>query len=79
MGVNHVSAWEVLHDQQLHSYYHQRVHAMGPADFVPRVDFCRWFLQRCVEEPRSPMFVLLSDEATFTREGIFNSRNSRVG
>jgi hypothetical protein len=30
-----------------------------------------------VEEP-FPMFVLFSDEATFTREGIFNSRNSHV-
>lgn len=78
MGTNHMSVWQVLHEQQLHPYHPQRVQAMGPADFAPRVEFCRWYLQRCLEEPRFPRMILFSDEATFTRDGIFNCRNSHV-
>ena len=30
----HTSVWRVLHEQQLHPYHLQKVHALGPADFA---------------------------------------------
>ena len=32
----------------------------------------------CVDEPDFPRRILFTDEAKFTREGVFNSRNSHV-
>lgn len=78
MGVNHVSVWEVLHEQQLHPYHPQKVQAMVQADFPRRVEFCQEFLRRCNEDPEFQVNVLFSDEASFTKEGIFNSRNSHI-
>lgn len=40
--------------------------------------FAEWFLDRCVVDPQFPATVLFSDEACFTRGGIFNSKNSHV-
>lgn len=78
MRVNHVSVWEVLHEQLLHPYRLQKVQELGLNDFIPRVEFCQWFLDRCREEPQFPKYVLFTDEAVFTKEGIFNSHNSHV-
>ncbi|KAJ4426598.1 hypothetical protein ANN_26396 [Periplaneta americana] len=36
--------WNVKHEQQLQTYYLQRIHSLQPADFPPRVQFCKWFL-----------------------------------
>lgn len=78
MHVNHVSVWQVLREQQLHAYHIQKVQALTPADFQPRLNFCHWFLQQCQLQANFPRFVLFTDEASFTREGIFNSRNNHV-
>ena len=34
MGVSHSTVWEALHEQQLHPYHPQRVHAMGSATAI---------------------------------------------
>ena len=78
MGVNHVSVRQVLHEQLLHPYHLQKVQVLGPNDFAPSVDFCRWSLHACIEEPDFPNYVLFTDECICTREGIFNSRNSHI-
>lgn len=78
MNVSHVRVWEIVNEQLLHPYHRQKVQELGPDDYAPRVEFCEWFLQQCTQEPQFPKFVLFSDEAVFTREGIFNSRNSHV-
>ncbi|KAJ4440514.1 hypothetical protein ANN_08655 [Periplaneta americana] len=52
MNVPHTSVWRVLHDQHLHPYHRQKGHAMGPADFVPRANFCAWFLDQCSSRPK---------------------------
>lgn len=78
MRVPQSIVWEVLHEQQLHPYHLQRIHAMGPADFPLRANFCTWFLHRCVEEPHFPQRILFTDECRFTEDAVFNSRNSHV-
>lgn len=78
MNVTQSSVWRVLRDQQLHPYHPQKVQAMGPADFAPRANFCAWFLQQCINTPHFPRQVLFTDEAHFTREAVFNCRNSHI-
>ena len=78
MGVPHSTVWEVLHEQQLHSYHPQRVHAMGPGNFALRTNFCVWFLHCCVEETQFPWQILFTDECRFTRVTVLNSRNRHV-
>lgn len=60
--------------QGLHAYHYQRVQNLRPADFQPRLEFCRWILNNNDVLPN----ILWSDETTFTRNGIFNTHNSHV-
>ena len=76
LNVDQETVWHILHNQQLHLYHPQRVQAMRPEDFVPQVNFCRWFLYHCVDEPDFPWRILFTDEAKFTREGAINFHNS---
>lgn len=76
MQTNHANVWRVLQEQLIYPYRPQRVQALTPADYAPRVEFCRWYLRRCLDEPRFSRMILFTDEASFTREGVFNSRNS---
>jgi len=74
LNVNHVSVWQVLKEQGLYPYSRQKVQALGPDDFQPRLLFCRWLLRRCNLRRHFEKFVLFTDEACFTRNGVFNSK-----
>jgi hypothetical protein len=78
LGVNHMSEWQVLHDENLHPYHLQKVQTMRLNDFALRVKFCRWLLRKTIQVPHFLYFIFFSDERTFTKDGIFNSRNSHV-
>ena len=58
-----LDVWRVLHEQQLHLYHLQEVHALGPADFGPRIIFCAWFRHQCVDNPEFPRCILFTREA----------------
>ncbi|GBM36174.1 hypothetical protein AVEN_213370-1 [Araneus ventricosus] len=57
----------VLRDEGLHPYHVQKVLALKPADYVPRVEFARWFLQQLETQPDFSAHVLFTDESTFIR------------
>lgn len=78
LNVNHVSVWQVLKEQGLYPYSRQKVQALGPDDFQPRLLFCRWLLRRCNLRRHFEKFVLFTDEACFTRDGVFNSKNNHL-
>lgn len=78
MDVAHSTVWEVLRENTHYPYRWQQVHALQPADYAARLAFAQWFVQRTDDLPRFPSFVLFTDEATFTREGCFNSHNSHT-
>nr|CAH7734088.1 unnamed protein product [Callosobruchus chinensis] len=40
--------------------------------------FCNWFIEKCREDRNFSKCILYTDEAKFTREGIYNSRNSHI-
>ena len=53
----------------------QRVQALQPGDGQAREEFCRWILRRVSDNPDFLINVLWTDEATFTRHGVINTRN----
>lgn len=77
-GCSKSTAWRILHDEKLHPFKLQKVQALNPQDFPHRVECSRWFLTKDIEEPGFLENVLFTDEASFTREGIFNHRTSHV-
>ena len=78
IGINYMSVWQVLHDFQRHPYHLLKAQAMTQDDYAPRA-FCRWLLRQTKQAPHFLRVILLSDECTtFTRDGMFNSRNSHV-
>ena len=56
-------------------FYVQRVQALKPDDYAPRIAFPQWYLGKDATNPLFSAEVLFSDEASFTREGIFNTYN----
>lgn len=58
--------------QGLHPYHYQRTQELLPRDFPPRIELCRWILghQNLLSK------ILWSDEATFTRNKVFNIHNT---
>lgn len=78
LGCSNSSVWRVVHCEGLHPYKLQKVQALNPRDYPRRVECSRWFLNKEIENPMFLEQVLFTDEASFTREGIFNSRNSHV-
>jgi len=78
VGVDHTTVWRVPREQQLHPYHPQKVRDLHPTDFAPRVVFSETLMQRCLQDPQFLAAILFTDEACFTREGVFNTRNSHV-
>lgn len=72
------SVWRVLHGEGLHPFHLQKVHSLLEQDHEHRVNCARWFLQQDIFQPNFLSKVMFTDEASFTREGVFNSRNSHV-
>ena len=60
-----------LKEQSLHPYHVQKVQALQLGDELRRLQFCRWFIQK-EEAPDLLRYVLFTDEAGFTRDGVFN-------
>jgi hypothetical protein len=56
----------------------QRVQHLKPEDPPRRIVFCQWLLQKIDEEPNFLSIVLTTDEAGFTRDGVFNSHNTHI-
>ena len=72
---DHVAVWRVLHQDKLHPYHFQKVQDLLPQDHIPRVNFARWALNKVERDEHFFNRVLFTDEATFTRAGVFNTHN----
>ena len=62
--------WRTLHYDGLYPFHHQPVH-LHPGDDAHRLEFCYWLSHNRELLP----YILFTDEATFTRNGITNTRN----
>lgn len=72
---NHMTVFNILNRNDLHPYRYQRVQALNPGDFLHREQFCRWLLDQVRENGNFASNILFTDEATFSREGVFNHQN----
>ncbi|CAH2083514.1 unnamed protein product [Euphydryas editha] len=68
-GVSQWTVWNLLHKEGLHPYHIRDIQELRANDYEPRVNFCRWFLQNTDKN------ILFTDEATFTKLGVFNVHN----
>lgn len=75
VGESRNSVHRVLQREGLHPYHLQRVQLLLPADYPARERFARWYLDQCCQDAHFPSYVLMTDEAYFTREGMFNYHN----
>lgn len=77
-GVSQSTVNRMLHMHSLHPYHVQKVQALLPTDRPKRIQFCQWILEKYYEDPQFLSHVIFTDEAGFTREGIFNSHNTHI-
>lgn len=70
--------WRVLNDEKLYPFHLQKVQTLEPRDYPSHVACSRWFLHKMADEPDFLEKFLFTDECSFTRDGIFNSRKSHV-
>jgi hypothetical protein len=56
----------------------QCVEVLSEQDYPARVKFCQWFLQQCDTNPNFPAFVIFTEEAQFTGDGIKNFHNQHL-
>lgn len=68
-NVSQFFVWKLLNASGLHPYHFQPVQDLLLADYPRRVEFCRW-----LQENRE-INILWTDEATFSRIGLFNVHN----
>ena len=56
----------------------QRVQHLKPEDFPGKVHFCEWLCAKNTEDPQFVTMLLSTDEAIFTRDGVFNSHSAQL-
>ena len=71
ISVSRMQVWRTLHEEDLYPYHHQRVQHLGPGDNAQRMDVYRWI----TVHPELLSVILFTDEASFTRDSLNNSRN----
>ncbi|GFX90150.1 uncharacterized protein TNCV_2712711 [Trichonephila clavipes] len=76
IGISYSSVWRILDDSALHPFHYHRVQSLKECYFAPRQAFSQRYLQQRIANPLFAASVLFTDEAPFSREGIFNTHNS---
>lgn len=76
LGISHTTVFKTLKQDNRHPYHVTTVQELLPRDMELRLTFAHWFVQRCHERRNFPHRIIWTDEATFTRAGFFNTRNS---
>lgn len=75
-NVSQTTAWNILQDQLLYPYHVQRVQALSERDYPTRLLFCNWLRRRVLDDRQMLKRIIFTDEAGFTRNGIFNFHNT---
>lgn len=78
LDVSPTTVWRTLNADGQHPYHKQKVQNLLPEDPPRRREFCQWMIDQNDADRRFARKILWTDEATFTRHGIFNQRNSHV-
>ncbi|GIY86892.1 uncharacterized protein CDAR_498481 [Caerostris darwini] len=78
MNVSSSTVHRLLRAEGLYPYRYRTVQGLHPGDFPRRTDFCEWLLQQHETDKAFIAHILKTDEARFTRDGVFNSRNNHM-
>jgi hypothetical protein len=78
LGVEHRAVHLIPQDEDLYPYHYSEVQGLMPHDYHHRLQYCEWLLREHERDPGFLEHILWSDEAAFTREGVFNSHNSHL-
>lgn len=73
-NVPHVTVWRRLKKHNLYPFHIQEVQRLQAGDEIPRMNFSNWIIRNA----RILSRVLFTDEAQFTRDGVYNLRNSHI-
>lgn len=73
--VNHTTVHQILADEHLYPYHMTKVQALHPEDYNNRILYCEWLLEKQRIDNNFAEKVLWTDEAIFTRDGVFNCHN----
>ena len=71
IGVSRMQLLRTLHKEDLYPYHDQRVQHLEPGDNAQHMDLCYWIKAH----PELVSDILSTDEASFTWDGVNNSRN----
>ncbi|KAJ8866287.1 hypothetical protein PR048_032130 [Dryococelus australis] len=76
LGVGHSLVLTILHDDGLYHYRYSTMHRLMEVDRPRHLGYCQRILTSLQHDPDIVGHVLCTDEAQFTREGIFNWHDS---
>lgn len=75
LGLTFYAVQSILKKHKMHDYSFTPVHNLHPGDDDRRLEFCEQILIKTQEDPLFLRKIIWTDEAKFSREGIFNTRN----
>lgn len=78
IGVSKTKVLKTLHKNKLYPYHFTKVQGLEPGDYATRRDFCRHLLNFDIEQYGFFKKILWTDEALFTRQGVFNFHNMHM-
>lgn len=73
-NIPHVSIWRTIRRENMYPYHIQKVQQLEERDFRERFNYCRWLSLNNDLLTK----ILFTDEATFTRNGLNNTRNCHI-
>ncbi|EZA52390.1 hypothetical protein X777_08882, partial [Ooceraea biroi] len=76
LQISRNTIWRTLRADDRFAYHYTPVQELLPIDYQKRVEFCNWYVNAVERDNLFSSMILWTDEATFTRRGIFNSHNS---
>lgn len=68
-GISQPTVWKLLNRAGMHPYHYQKVQSLHENDALHRRTFCNWLLDN------RDVMILWTDEAMFTRTGLYNAHN----
>ena len=74
IGVSRTRVWRTWHEDGLYPFHRQPVQNLHPGDSTMRVEYCHWLHTK----RQLLQLILFTNEATFTRNGINDTRNSHL-
>lgn len=78
MGTSKTTVHKIFRDQKMHPFHFSPVQNLLPTDLPARLQFARFCHAQNNANPMFPNKILFTDEATFTRRGVFNLKNKHV-